>query len=175
MTSSPVCTCTVCPVHAHQPRFAVDAGLDAWPRWTNPTLDHLASVVTWLDGAEAMAAGHGVLEAHLQVDSRETYRLLLQGHLDERARREPRRCAVSGIDGVGRPRVENGHQRGLTSVFGPVRVTRKAYRATPIRTPGGTPEGTKPEGTTPAPDRTTPSLGLGFLLDHASAKVVDIW
>ena len=67
MASSPACTCTVCPVHAHQPRSAVDTGLDAWPQWTNPTLDHLASVVAWLGGPEAMAAGHGVLEAHLHA------------------------------------------------------------------------------------------------------------
>ena len=161
MTSSPVCTCAVCPVHAHQPRSAVDAGLDAWPQWTNPTLDHLASVVAWLDGAEAMAAGHGVLEAHLQVDSRETYRLLLQGHLEERARLEPRRPAVTGSDGVPRLRVENGHCRGLTSVFGPVTVTRKAYRATPISTPPETttPETTPPETTPPetaTPEDATP-------------------
>src|SRR5664279_1582490 len=43
--------------------------------------------------------------------SREQYRLLLQGHLDERAR------------------LENGHRRELTTVLGPVTVTRKAYRA----------------------------------------------
>jgi hypothetical protein len=65
----------------------------------------------------------------LQVHSREQYRLLLQGHLDERARREKRRRGVTGSDGVPRPRVENGHRRGLTSVFGSVRVTRNAYRA----------------------------------------------
>ena len=52
------CRCTVCPVHAHQPRFAVDAGPRTWPRWTSPTLQPLTSVVTWLDGREAMAAGH---------------------------------------------------------------------------------------------------------------------
>ena len=39
--------------------------------------------------------------------------------------------AVTGADGVSRPRVENGHRRGLTTVFGPVTVTRKAYRAVP--------------------------------------------
>jgi len=33
-----------------------------------------------------MGAGHGDLEARLQVYSREQYRLVLQGHLDERAR-----------------------------------------------------------------------------------------
>jgi hypothetical protein len=86
-------------------------------------------VVDWLDGPEAIGAGHGELEARLQVHSREQYRLLLQGHLDERARREKRRRGVTGSDGVPRPRVENGHRRGLTSVFGSVRVTRKAYRA----------------------------------------------
>jgi hypothetical protein len=90
-------------------------------------------VVAWLDGPEAMAAGHGELEARLQVDAREQYRLLLQGHLDERADRERRREDVTGSDGVVRRRVENGHQRGLASVFGAVRVTRKAYRATPAR------------------------------------------
>jgi hypothetical protein len=88
-------------------------------------------VVEWLDGPEARGAGHGELEARLQVHSREQYRLLLQGHLDERARLEKRRSAVTGSDGVSRPRVENGHRRGLTTVFGPVTVTRKAYRAVP--------------------------------------------
>ena len=88
-------------------------------------------MVEWLDGPEAMGAGHGELEARLQVHSREQYRLLLQGHLDERARLEKRRSVVTGSDGVSRPRVENGHRRGLTTVFGPVAVTRKAYRAVP--------------------------------------------
>jgi hypothetical protein len=88
-------------------------------------------VVDWLDGPEATGAGHGELEARLQVHSREQYRLLLQGHLDERARREARRHGVTGSDGLSRPRVENGHHRELTSVFGPVTVTRKAYRAVP--------------------------------------------
>jgi hypothetical protein len=92
--------------------------------------------VSWLDGPEAMSAGHGELEARLQVDAREQYRLLLQGHLDERAEREPRRPEVTGSDEVPRRRVENGHGRGLVSVFGPVTVTRKAYRAAPVRRGG---------------------------------------
>jgi len=92
--------------------------------------------VGWLDGPEAMSAGHGELEARLQIDAREQYRLLLQGHLDERADREGRRNEVTGSDEVSRPRVENGHTRGLVSVFGPVTVTRKAYRAVPVRPAG---------------------------------------
>jgi len=145
LASSPACTCAVRPVHARQPRSGVGAGLDAWPQWTDPALDHLTAVVAWLDGPEAMRCRHGDLEAHLQVDSRETYRLLLQGHLDERARREPRRTGVTGSDGVARPRVENGHQRGLTSVFGTVTVTRKAYRAAPVRTAADAAAGVTPD------------------------------
>jgi hypothetical protein len=59
-----------------------------------------------------MGAGHGELEARLQVHSREQYRLLLQGHLDERARLEKRRSAVTGSEGVSRPRVETATGAG---------------------------------------------------------------
>ena len=130
MSSSPACTCCVCPVHAEAgPERGGSVG--EGPQWARPAREHLDSVVDWLDGPEATGAGHGELEARLQVHSREQYRLLLQGHLDERARREARRQGVTGSDGISRPRVENGHHRELTSVFGPVTVARKAYRAVP--------------------------------------------
>ena len=129
MSSSPVCTCGVCP--AHGPAGDGADRPDGGTGWAGPARRYLESVVEWLDGPEAVGAGHGELEARLQVHSREQYRLLLQGHLDERARLEQRRSAVTGSEGVSRPRVENGHRRGLTTVFGPVAVTRKAYRAVP--------------------------------------------
>ena len=128
MSSSRTCGCCVCPTHA-----ARSSGGGEGTRWAGPAWDYLESVVAWLDGPEAMGAGHGELEARLQVDAREQYRLLLQGHLDERAGRERRRTGVTGSDGVPRRRVENGHRRSLMTVFGPVRVTRKAYRATLVR------------------------------------------
>jgi hypothetical protein len=127
MSCSPVCTCGVCPAHGPAGHGADHP--DGGAGWAGPVRRYLESVVEWLDGPEAMGAGHGELEARLQVHSREQYRLLLQGHLDERARLEKRRGAVTGSDGVSRPRVESGHRRGLTTVFGPVTVTRKAYRA----------------------------------------------
>ena len=133
MASSPVCTCCVCPVRvpARANIGPGDGPDDARARWAGPAREHLDSIVGWLDGTEAMGTGHGDLQERLQVHSREQYRLLLQGHLDERARRELRRAEVIGGDGVPRPRVENGHESGLTSVFGSVTVTRKVYRATP--------------------------------------------
>ncbi|MDP9208471.1 MAG: ISKra4 family transposase [Actinomycetota bacterium] len=134
MSSSPVCTCGGCPAHGSAGDGADDPG--GGTGWAGPVRRYLESVVEWLDGPEAMGAGHGEMEARLQVHSREQYRLLLQGHLDERARSEKRRRAVTGSEGVSRPRVENGHRRGLTTVFGPVAVTRKAYRAVPGTTPG---------------------------------------
>ena len=84
MSSSPVCTCCVCPAHGPAGHGADHPGDGAG--WAGSVRWYLDSVVEWLDGPEAMGAGHGELEARLQVHAREQYRLLLQGHLDERAR-----------------------------------------------------------------------------------------
>jgi hypothetical protein len=67
MSSSPACACWVCPVHG-------PARPEAHPSdragWADPAREYLDSVVNWLDGPEAMGAGHGDLEARLQVYSR---------------------------------------------------------------------------------------------------------
>jgi hypothetical protein len=157
VSSSPDCCCCVCPVHG-KPVGSLAAGvaLPQGPGWAGPAREYLDSVVGWLDGPEAMGSGHGELENRLQVASREQYRLLFQGHLDERARRETRRTGVTGSDGVARPRVENGHQRELTCVLGSVTVTRKAYRAVPVSPAGGeaVPGATPPAaGPASGPDR----------------------
>jgi hypothetical protein len=83
----------------------------------------------WLAGPEAAALEHGELEELLEIRGRELMRLLLQAHLDLRAARERRREQVTGPDGVARTRAERGHSRQLSSVFGPVTVSRIAYRA----------------------------------------------
>src|SRR5664279_2909773 len=100
MASSPACTCCVCPVHVSaRPDTGPGAGpAETLARWGGPAWEHLNSMVAWLDGPEAMGTQHGDLEERLQVHSREQYRLLLQGHLDERARRELRRTEVIGSD-----------------------------------------------------------------------------
>src|SRR5664279_4758508 len=145
MSSSLACGCCVCPTHevaGSGPRPGGPA------EWAGPAWRHWESMVAWLDGSEAMTTGHGDLEARLSVEGREEQRLLFQGHLEERAARETRRTGVTGSDGVARPRVEKGHQRPLTSVFGSVAVTRKAYRAAPSQpAAGSTPDETTVDAT----------------------------
>lgn len=86
-------------------------------------------VVAGLAGSDADGLTHAELEDRLAVRGRELLRLMLQDHMDLRAVREARRDRVVGADEVVRSRVEAGHGRGLGTVFGPVTVTRMAYRA----------------------------------------------
>jgi hypothetical protein len=88
-----------------------------------------AEAEEWLAGPEAAELDHAGLEEELSARGREIQRLLLQDHLDARAAAEPRLAQVTGPDGVTRTRAERGHARPLASVFGPVTVTRIAYRA----------------------------------------------
>jgi hypothetical protein len=123
MALLPACTCLSCP--AHRGAVVAPAAVEAF----GEARRRFESVVSQLAGPAAGELSHAELEAWLQADAREVFRLLLQGHLDLRAARETRRSQVTGADGVTRSRAETGHQRGLATVFGPVRVTRMAYRA----------------------------------------------
>src|SRR6516225_3530375 len=88
-----------------------------------------AAAAGWLAGAEAAGRGLAALEEELAVRGREIQRRLLQDHLFARAAAEPRLARVTGPDGICRTWAEAGHGRVLSSVFGPVRVSRIAYRA----------------------------------------------
>jgi hypothetical protein len=66
----------------------------------------------------------------VEARGRELKRQLLQDHLDLRALWEEQALPV-GRDRrrvEGRGRIERGHERGLTTVFGPVAVRRLAFR-----------------------------------------------
>ncbi len=82
----------------------------------------------WLASAEAMAITHSDLEEQLTVDGYELLRELLQAHLHLRRLYEERLDAIEGSDGELRGQVEDS-ERGLMSVFGPVRVPRLSYGA----------------------------------------------
>jgi hypothetical protein len=91
--------------------------------------ERFEAVAGWLSDEEAGALAHAELEQRLELDARELFRLMLQDHLDLRARREERVEEVVGCEGVRRRSVEAGHERPLKTVFGEVRVRRLAYRA----------------------------------------------
>ena len=87
------------------------------------------STLEWLDGGEVGVLDHAQLETQLQGKGRELRRQLYQDSMDLRAARERPPAQVVDADGLGRTRVESGHTRALTTVFGEVSVSRKAYRA----------------------------------------------
>jgi hypothetical protein len=104
---------------------------DAFDR-SRAAFDELAAT---LGSAEAGGWTHDQLEDHLQTNGREVLRLLFQDHLDLRALREQHAVAqgrtdpVIDADGASHRKVETGHVRHLTTVFGTVQVTRCAWRA----------------------------------------------
>ena len=108
------------------PGYAVD---EAFAR----SREAFARAVEWLAGPEAAGLDHAAVEEGLAARGREMQRLLFQDYLDGRAAAEPRRAQVTGPDGICRRRAEPGHTRPLASVFGPVTVTRIAYRAPGVR------------------------------------------
>jgi hypothetical protein len=98
-----------------------------------------AALTATLASAEAGSWTHDQLEDRLETDGRELLRRLFQEHLDLRALREQHAIAqgrvrpVTDADGTCHRKVEQGHVRHLTTVFGTVRVTRSAWRASGAR------------------------------------------
>lgn len=97
--------------------------------------DAFERLVSTLAGAPARGMAHDELEGLLEQQGRELLRQLMQDHLDRRARAEEAaartgagRPVVRGPEGRPRTWRESNHSRWLTCVFGPVRVTRIAYR-----------------------------------------------
>lgn len=87
-----------------------------------------------LSGPAALVLPHQEVEEMAAVRGRELARLLLQAHLDLRARREEAELTVldpcsRAVLAGGRARLERGHHRELATVVGTVTVTRCALRA----------------------------------------------
>jgi hypothetical protein len=94
--------------------------------------EQFESLISFLDGTDAVALSHAELEQRLEVDGRELLRRLFDDHLALRAAREQRLERVRGDEGVLRSRVESGRVRALETVFGTVSVERLAYRASGV-------------------------------------------
>jgi len=89
--------------------------------------DQFAGLAAWAAG-EACYLDHGEREKVIGDEGRELQRRLLQATFDMDAAREQRAEGVTSAAGIRHGIVEAGHGRGVTSVFGPVRATRLAYR-----------------------------------------------
>jgi hypothetical protein len=89
--------------------------------------EQFAGLAAWA-ADEAGHLDHGEREKVIGQEGRELQRRLLQATFDIGNAREERAAQVTSADGIRHGIVEEGHGRGVTSVFGPVRVTRKAYR-----------------------------------------------
>ncbi|MFD7342195.1 ISKra4 family transposase [Streptomyces violascens] len=91
-------------------------------------------LVAGLSGPGLLTVPHHEVEEIAAAGGREVARLLLQGHLDLRARREEaeltgRDAAARAALAGGHTRLERGHHRELATVVGTVRVTRCALRS----------------------------------------------
>ena len=89
--------------------------------------EQFAGLAAWT-AEEARYLDLGEREEAIGDEGRELQRRLLQATFDVDAAREERAAGVTSAAGIPHGTVEEGHGRGVTSVFGPVRVTRKAYR-----------------------------------------------
>ena len=90
--------------------------------------EQFAGLVCWT-AEEARYLDHGEREEVIGQEGRELQRRLLEAAFALDAAREERPAApVISAAGIRHGTVEAGHERGVASVFGPVRVTRMACR-----------------------------------------------
>jgi hypothetical protein len=89
--------------------------------------EQFAGLAAWA-AEEARYLDLGEREKVIGDEGRELQRRLLQATFGIDSAREQRAAGVTSAAGIRHGTVEEDHGRGVTSVFGPVRVTRKAYR-----------------------------------------------
>ena len=92
--------------------------------------DKYAQLVEFLRSAQGRELDHANLEVALSERGRELLRVLFQAQIDSRGQ-GPASGPVQGVDGVVRHR-QRLHERGLSTVFGEVRVKRLGYGATGV-------------------------------------------
>jgi hypothetical protein len=86
-------------------------------------------MVTWA-ARDAGAADHGDRETVIAKSGRELQRQLLESTftIDSKDEEQGRIEQVTSAAGIRHGTAEKGHDRGVASIFGPVRATRLAYR-----------------------------------------------
>jgi hypothetical protein len=91
------------------------------------TAEQFSAMLTWAAG-DAGGLDHGEREKVIGQDGRELQRRLLEATFALDSAREERVQQVTSAAGIRHGSVETGHDRGVVSIFGPVRATRLAYR-----------------------------------------------
>jgi hypothetical protein len=94
-----------------------------------PARHQLEAIIHQLHGDAADQMQHDQVEALIKQEGNEVMRLLMQGFLDVRAKREERMESIEGSDGVVRPHCRENCERSLMTEFGEVVVRRKGYSA----------------------------------------------
>lgn len=89
--------------------------------------DELGEMIEFLRGSKSRELSHTDLETAINERGRELLRVLFQSHIDSRGT-GPAAGTVCGADGVARLR-QRPHDRGLSTIFGEVRVHRLGYGA----------------------------------------------
>jgi hypothetical protein len=89
--------------------------------------EQFSSMIAWAAG-QARGVDHGDRETVIGESGRELQRRLLEATFTIDCAREQRIAQVDSAAGIRHGSVEKGHDRGVASVFGPVRVSRLAYR-----------------------------------------------
>ena len=90
-------------------------------------VEQFAGLLAWA-AEESRFCDHGEREEAIGQEGRELQRRLLEATFAIDSAREERAGQVTSAAGIRHGTVEPGHERGLASVFGPVRVRRMAYR-----------------------------------------------
>jgi hypothetical protein len=90
-------------------------------------VEQFSAMLTWT-AQDAGALDHGDREKAITDSGRELQRQLLEATFTIDSAREERIEQVTSAAGIRHGSVETGHDRGVVSIFGPVRATRLAYR-----------------------------------------------
>jgi hypothetical protein len=91
------------------------------------TAEQFSAMLAWA-AADAGELDHGEREKAIGESGRELQRRLLEATFAIDSAREERIAQVTSAAGIRHGSVETGHERGLASVFGLVRVMRLACR-----------------------------------------------
>lgn len=87
----------------------------------------LESIISHLDSSSIDGCDHGEIEQYINEEGNELLRRLFQGFLDKKAKDEERRRYVPSPEGKPLNHIRSNTQRKVTSLFGPVVVTRCQY------------------------------------------------